>query len=432
MRPLLALLALALMHPVPASAARGVVYEPSEGSIDYAKKAWMLQFGDDIGVRWTSVSEVFSDDEPVTVLGGGSRHECTRKAAGTQALEAATHAIVSEVTRMNYDTAGLAIDRARDMLPCLTRAPSPELLAGFHFMRGIVAFYAEGTAKASERFQEALLVSPFLQWDTRYPPPVKPSFEGAIAGAMTAPTAFLSISPRVTKEGRLWLNGVEVDLRTRTRSLYSGTHLIQWAPDDATDTTNWVLDLKEGTSVAIVARRDAVDGLLAGDADAAVTEFTQAQILAPVERKAGSTLYVARSGEPVQFHGYDPLGSRWRPVDALSLKRHVSNGKRLQGIGVGLTILGSVFAGVGAGLYAHQRGEARRLEAIILPDQNRPGQREDYDKHIGEHTLHTQQANNGGFLGIVGGTLLLGGVPLAIIGSRRAAGAGFQRADPSR
>jgi hypothetical protein len=110
----------------------------------------------------------------------------------------------------------------------------------------------------------------------------------------------------------------------------------------------------------------------------------------------------------------------------------VSNGKRLQGIGVGLTILGSVFAGVGAGLYAHQRGEARKLEAIILPDQNRPGQREDYDKHIGEHTLHTQHANNAGFLGIVGGTLLLGGVPLAIIGSRRAAGAGFQRADPSR
>lgn len=420
-----------LLVPGAAEAAARVVLQDGDEAAVAVKTAWMAQFGDAVGVRFVGVAEVFPPAEPVMMLGDVNREVCAGEARSVLDFEAGSDAVIDLVAGMSYQEAGVAIGRVFEMLPCLTAAPSPEQLGHFQFMRGIVAFYFEGPAKATDRFEEALLVSPFLQWDTRYPPPVKPSFDEATMSAVQAESAFLSVSERVFTEGSLWLNGVGVDPRTRTHSLYAGTHLLQWKGAGAEATLNWVVHLDGGDSVALVEREDAVEMLLQGDAGPIVTEHVQAQVIAPVERNAGGVLYVAYEDDVVGFHSYDPIGSRWRPVDVLALERHVLGGERLQAVGIVMSVAGGFLLGGGLTVSGLRRDELADLRGEMF-DPDGTGSLRKVEEHIGEYNSAREQANTGIGFSIVGGALLVGGVPLSIFGGHRAAGGGFRRQNGSQ
>ncbi|GEM_PF-2077150 len=424
-----ALLLLSLLLPATATAStRVVLYEDGEDIQARVEAAWLTQFGDDIGVRWVGVSAVFPTDEAISVLGDVDLHGCEGEGRTVDDFEAASAAVIDEVTGMNYEGAGVAIEGVTAMLPCLTETPSAEQLGRFHFMRGVVAFYAEGPGKAVERFEEALLVSPFLQWDTRYPPPVKPSFDEAIVSAIAARSAFLSISPRVTSDGTLRIDGVAVDPRTRTRSLYVGTHLLQWTTPDGAATRTWVAELEAGDSLALVERADAVAMLLEGDADDAVTEFTQAQVLAPVERNAGGVLYVANAMDVVAFHSFDPIGSRWRPVDVLALERYTLTGDRMRTAGTVMSVAGGLALGFGAAVATLGRVGASSAHDEVFDPATGQGSRGKLNDALTDYNYLRDFANTGSGVAVVGGALLVGGIPLAIFGNRRAQGAGFHKA----
>ena len=427
------LLFLAALLPASASAATGVLYDPAVGQQAVAT-AWVDQHGHDGDVRYISVDDVFDPAQPAILLGDARALPCAGEAADRAAFQALSQHADDSAFGMDYLGAATSLERLTRLLPCLTEVPDSAELSHFHLLRGVVAYYAQGQTEATKRFEEALLVTPFLQWDRRYPPDIRPSFEEAVRGALHAEKAFFSVSPRIVDEGTFYVNGLTFDPRTRTANLYAGSHLLQWVPTDG-PTATWVVQVDGGQFVTLVQRQDAVDALLTGRADAGVTEFALQRVLAPVEREAVATVAVAEDWDVMLFHEYDVLSGRWQLADLDAIEIWRQSGRGLRGAGVGL-IAGGVLAGVlggvigGRGAYDAD-GVVKDAAEHWEPVEGQSHQQADFgDLAQGVSRFSTAQTEIrlGMALGVVGGALTVAGVPLTILGDRRARAAGLSKA----
>jgi len=395
---------------------------------------WLLQNGPSEDPRFVSIDEVFPPSQTVVPLGDATVSGCEGERQPASALEAANEVVIDDFTNMEYLAAAASVERNQELLPCLNGAPRVEVLAQHHFLRGIVAYEAEGPQAAVERFEEALLVSPFLQWNELYPPTVRPSFEEAVKSAISAERAFITMSAEILEEGTLWLDGLAVDSRTRTSTLYAGTHLVQWKPTDG-ELLSWSVEAGPGQSLTLVHRRDAVRELLTGRAGAEVTTFARDRVLAPVER-AGGSLIVAQEDEIVLFHRYSQEEGRWRLADVRDLLEYRREGQRMRTAGQAMTIGGAILGLVGGGLAiggAVSQDTIRsqieialdeshpEYEGVVAEDVEAVGGPQAYFRAWGGPYRTAQSIEQAGsVLSIVGGGFTIAGIPLQIIGSKRA------------
>lgn len=424
------LLLLGLLLPSAAPAATAVVYDPALGEKEVAT-AWLQQQGRDVDVRYVSVDEVFDPSSPAVLLGDVTPAVCGGEPADRQAFQSVALEVDEAAFGMEYLTASAALDRQTALLPCLNEVPDSAELSHYHFMRGVVAWYAEGPAVATKRFEEALLVTPFLQWERRYPPELRPSFEEAVRSALEAEKALFSVSGGIVEAGTFYVNGLAFDPRARTTNLYEGTHLLQWVPAEGA-TATWMVEVRGGQFVTLVHRPDAVSALLAGRADAGVTEFAMSRVLAPVEREAVSTVAVAESWDVILFHEYDVANSTWRLADLEAIELWRQTGRNLRLTGVGLMLGGAVagvLGGVLGGLGANETQRiADRLEPVWQPVEGHEFQQGPYSELSVESTRYVAaqgQIRIGIGLGVVGGALVVAGIPVTITGDRRAKAAGI-------
>ncbi len=133
----------------------------------------------------------------------------------------------------------------------------------------------------------------------------------------------------------------------------------------------------------------------------------------------------------VAFHSYDPIGTRWRPVDVLALERYVLTGRRMRTSGTVMVVGGSVALGVGSVLAGLGRLGAEGAYQEVF-DGNGRGSRGKLDETITDYNYLRDFANTGSGIAVVGGALLVAGIPLTIFGTRRAQGAGFHKANVAK
>ena len=420
----------ALLAPTLASASTAVVYDPAVGE-KAVSAAWIAQHGSDADVRYISVDSVFAPDAPAILLGDVDAQPCAAEPADRAAFQALSAAADDAAFSMEYLAAATALERLARLLPCLTEVPDSAELSHFHLLRGVVAFYAQGEVEATRRFKEALLVTPFLQWNTRYPPAIRPSFEAAVRAALHAEKAFFSVSERIVEEGVFYVNGLAFDPRTRTANLYEGSHLLQWVPKGG-KTATWMVQVQGGQFITLVHRQDGVDALLAGHADAGVTEFAMGRVLAPVEREAVSSVAVAEDWEVMLFHHYDVLSQQWRLADleAIEIWRQTGRGVRAGGLAM---VAGGVVAGLVGGLLGgrgHYNADGIVKDAapywVEVPGREfSQAPLSEVGEGAPRFAISQAEMRFGLALGVVGGALVLAGVPITVAGDGRAKAAGL-------
>ena len=413
-----------LLLPGLAQAATAVVHSADAGE-QATRQAWIQQHGHDDGVRFVSVDEVFDPNAPAIVLGDAPTVACEREPGDTDELSLLNDAVFDLVLDQDYLPAVGALAEVEALLPCLNRVPSADLMGRFHFMRGVVAYYAGGEHAATRRFEEALLVSPFLQWDTTWPPVVKPTFDAAVAGALQARAALLSLSPGMVEAGSFWLDGRAVDARTRTSALYEGTHLLQWRPAGG-EVSSWVVEAEAGHFVTVVHRGDAVEALLSGHADAGVTAFAVERVLAPVERQAMAQLAVAEPWEVTLFHVHEPQTGRWQLADLDAIDRWRRSGRQLRTAGIGMILGGLAGAGIGVATVAGGVEQAREIHGDIF-DEDGYGSLSGLTLLQPAYARAQAQVRVGWTLTFVGAAVSLGGIPVTIAGDQRTRASGLHQ-----
>lgn len=437
MRPLHLLLLLGLLTSSAQAAEPVTVVLHGAGADDRAvRDAWLRQGYTDTATRFTSTDELFPEG-PVVLLGDSEVATCEGEPTTPADLDAFNDSIVDSLAEMEYLTASTRLEGAEPLIACLSEPPDPQALGLYHFLRGVVAFHAEGPGVATDRFEEALLASPFLQWDARYPPTVRPAFDAAVSSAMAGEKAFVGVSGRIVEEGTLWIDGVGVDRRTRTTTVYEGTHLLQWRSPEGV-TRSWLVFSEGGETLALAHRTDAEQALLTGRADPLLTGWAWDRVFAPVEEQVGR-LFAAQDVEGVYaFHHLDALGGRWILADAGRLARYRSRGRNLRSVGIGVSIGGLVLTGLGIGVSVDTLVRANHFEEAIQSGFAIDPSADDADEAYNDvrsnvGTLLTERSDlrsnltAGWTLGIVGGVFTLGGIPLQVIGDQKARGVGFGR-----
>ena len=407
---------------------------------ELVREAWVQQHGDVPGVRFATLDQVLPPEEPAVILGDTEVVGCGGDPVSPADLTAANRAALDSLAMMEYRQASKTLAEVDALLPCLSGAPRPMDLAAYHMLRGIVAFETKGPEEASKRFEEGLLVSPFLQWDERFPPSVKPAFDAAVKTAITAERGFLSVSPGIMTSGSLWLDGLAVDPRTRTTTVYEGLHLLQWKEGDA-PVRSWMVAVEPGDSLVLVQRADAVADLLAARADALLSVHARDQVLAPIERRPGAALVVAEPAEIMLFHRFEAEAG-WTVADVDALDDYRAAGRRMRNGGIGLSILGGVVAIIGSVAMIDGKSTQNEVERLI-----RKGYREDELDEADEDDLEIlnespearfnnnqsdfrtagQDLRAGIALGIAGTALSIGSVPIIVIGEGRANAKGLNR-----
>ena len=396
-----------------------VVFDPAEGAGEQATRdAWLDQFGRDAQVRFVSAETVFPATSQLVLLGDAAVASCDGDPVDAAGFSALTDAVADKLAMMEYLEAATALSEAEAALPCLSETPTTDALGRHHFLRGVVAFYGDGHEAAVDRFEEALLASPFLQWDERFPPPLRPAFDEAVTSALAAGSAFLGVSGRITAEGGLWLDGLPVDRRTRTTTLFEGTHLVQWRPEGA-GLMSWIVHAGEGQSVELVHRADAMAQLLTGGAGAALTDYAMARVLAPVEREAGARLFVAQPWDVTLFHEFDNAGQRWWLADIDAIEDWRASGRRMRGAGIGMLAGGLATFIIGGAVGIDGYVYAADTRSLIYGD-DLIGLRSDFDALAPSFNEARRQAGVGVGLSVVGGVVAIAGVPLLATGHQRA------------
>ncbi len=400
---------------------------------DFVRSAWVQQQGDVPGVRFVSADAVFPAAQSAVFLGDAEVRGCEGDSTSPADLTALNRKALDLLAEMEYLSASTSLAEADRLIPCLTGAPRPMDLAAYHMLRGIVAFETDGPEEASARFEEGLLVSPFLQWDERFPPSVKPAFDAAVKTAIAAEKAFLSVSDGILEGGSLWLDGLAIDPRTRTTTVYEGTHLLQWKQRDA-PVVSWVVQAGAGNSLILMHRGDALQALLHGSADRVLSEYAWNQVLAPVERGPESSLFVAESAGVVLFHRFDPGTRGWELADVDAVEDYREGGRRLRNAGIVSSIGGGVMAIVGlatlfdgAILLSAVDKDIRDAALTSDSDDDAGGPIEAFNNGQADFRTGAQQIEFGLTFGVVGSLLSIGSVPIIAIGEGQAHALGLNR-----
>ena len=380
-----------------------ILYEPGddpEAALARVRASWRAQkgrFALELA-EFQPVTGLLPPEQRLFLLGPARSLPCTQEFPVTS--EAFTN-MVRQGTRslawLEFDRVGVTLAMASGSLPCLSGVAERPALSRYHLLRGVSAYYSQGSKAARDEFRRGLLVSPFLQWDSDHPPDAEPAFREAVSDALRTGRGMLAISPGVVTEGNLWINGEAVDPRTRTRDLFAGLHLLQWGTSDRFVTLHTPVEAGQG--IGLAHRTDLLLALVTREADR-LTELWIADRLDTEARQGGfdEVVVAAPTAELVLFHRYEPGQGSWQEARAEALRAQIERGRRLrtQGLAIGLGGVAVTLLGMGMTWAGLVNGLDRPAEAL--------------------------SATVGLVLVGVGGTGVLIGIPLLARGTKMARG----------
>lgn len=166
--------------------------------------------------------QLLSETGP-SLAGQGELTSCAGVAVPAETFDGAVAAAERAIQFVDPTSALAALQRAEDMLPCLSQPPSSNLLARAAFLRGLAD--PEGATAA---FTEAFSRRPALAWDDNFPPAGRAAFEAGRAMASSSSPATMRVVPEPIA-GTFWVDGHQVQTDHGTVQLAPGRRLIQFA-----------------------------------------------------------------------------------------------------------------------------------------------------------------------------------------------------------
>ncbi len=379
-------------------------------------RAYRWQFGAGADPDLLDLSQLLAGYGKAQLLGQVAPEPCAGEATAPAAFDELVARASGSVAYVDHADAAEALRLAHGSLACLTGPVSPDSLSRYYFLRGMVAFHQQGPAAARREFRAGLLVSPFLQWDPLFPPDAMPSFEAALADALKADRAFLSISPGTFDGGRVWLDGVKVDPRTRTTPIFAGVHLIQWAPERGPFRT-FAAGVAGGADAELVTTQDLASNFVSRTGSRIQLDFVEG--LVRTGREAGSgALVTAQPGPVVLFHRREPGQEEWKLADLAAGEARIAGARRTQTAGGVLIAAGVASAVVGAVLAGTAAAESSSIHARLFSGSAAGASSADFEALSPLYAAQQDQGRAGWALAISGGVLTSTGIPIVIGGVR--------------
>ena len=374
MRLLLLLLLLLLAAPARAATTL-VLFDPGEDpetALERARTAWRAQKGRFAlqRVEFRPLSDLLPPEQRLFLLGPVRPTPCGEDfPVSAEAFTNLVRQGAGSLSYLEFDQVQATLDLAHRSLPCLSGVAERPSLSRYHLLRGVSAFYSQGSKAARDEFRRGLLVSPFLQWDSDHPPDAEQAFRAAVSDALRTGRGMLAISPGVVSEGTLWINGEPVDPRIQTRDLFAGLHLLQWSTSDRFVT--FQMPVEAGQGIGLAHRSDLLLALTSRHADR-LTELWIADRLDEEAKGSGllEVVVAAPDAELVLFHRYDPQTRSWDEARAETLREQIERGRRMrsQGLAIGLGGAAVTLLGMGmtwAGLVNGLQRPAEALSATV-------------------------------------------------------------------
>jgi hypothetical protein len=255
-----------------------------------------------------TLTALVSGDLPV-VVGGATVSYCEGDPGSNAAIKALVEATESKVLFMEFESAKMDLDMARDLERCLTEPLDAAVASRAHYLRAMVAVGSGDPGAAWPEFLQAVNLKPDITWDENFPPDGRTAFKGAVAAIKVGETQDFHLVP--PPEIGLWVDGI-VQGNAEKVALKPGAHVLQLGTEGSPLTT-YVVDLPEETRAAML-----FPGKLEDDrADWAGDGATRGRLEAVLAANSqGAIAYVSLPGQVLwQF---DPGPWKWTDLSGVS------------------------------------------------------------------------------------------------------------------
>lgn len=401
-----------------------VLYGPASPSTDREQRAlaaYRLQSGERRGspsVR--HVDSALKAIPALELLTDGEQVACPGSPIPVETLTTELDEAERLVVYVRVDEANVLLDRLEGLLPCVAGTLPREDLARIWFLQGVGRAYAGQDEAARQDFQRGLVVAPALAWDERFPPGPQALFREAIDRARMAPSASLSVEPRVGEGATLWLDGMELPAGGGQLTVAEGRHLFQWQLEDGGFTTR-VVEVGAGDAMRAIGRGDVAASALDGGGTPEARERAAGALREVAASLGVETVYLAQLGEVDLLHRFDPGTGAWSVADEGSVALR-TRARHYRTAGQGLLFPGLVLLAAGTAL-----GISGYVISGDLADEE-PGihNQEEYAQKETRYRNARTQAYVGYTLAGVGAAAVGVGIPLTAAGGRleRSLGAG--------
>jgi hypothetical protein len=406
-----------------------VLYGPGEPAADREQRAlaaYRLQSGERRGspaVR--HVGTALTTVPTLDLLTDGEQIACPGSPIPTETLTSELAEAERLVVYVRVDEATVLLDRLEGLLPCVAGTLPREELARIWFLQGVGRAYAGQDDAAREDFQRALVVAPALAWDERFPPGPQALFREAVDRARMAPSAALSVEPRVGESATLWLDGMELPAGGGQLTVAQGRHLFQWQLADGGFTTR-VVEVGAGDTLQVLGRGDLASSALDGSGSPEARTRAGGALREAAAAAGVETVYLAHLGEVDLLHRYDPASEEWTVADdgSVALRTRARN---YSAAGQSLLFPGLVLlaAGTVMGISGHAITRELVDEAAEIHNQ---------EEYLQKETRY-RNARTGAYVGYtlaaVGAAAVGVGIPLTAEARRLSRSLGAGSASPS-
>lgn len=351
-----------------------LLYGPDGPGLDLEERAaatFNLQSADGrLSPSVRHVSDALGDVAEIEVVGADEVLACPGAPVTAEVYTKELDLALEHILYVRIDEASQALERLRGMLPCIHDPLSGRDLAQISFLEGIGLSYAGEDDAAREAFRQALLVSPELDWEPRFPPGPELLFRQAIQAALRTPSAQLEVAAQVGDLATLWVDGVEFGPDGGTAPLAEGRHLVQWRTGAGGFGTRW-LEVVSGTVIAVYSRDDVARAAVTGEGRSGSLDRARGALIRLAEQTGVDRIHLAEFSAVDLLHVFEPADGAWERTDAGVVARRV-RARRQQDAGKGILVGGGALALAGGVVTLTGYVRARQLlgesEDIISPD----------------------------------------------------------------
>jgi len=357
------------------------------------------------------VGTAFGAVAELEVHGAGGTLTCEGAGVTAEALATELDAALDDVFYVRIEEAEDRLERLDAQLPCLSAVLPREQLARIPFLQGVALAYGGDHVAAREAYRRALVVSPDLEWDARFPPGAEVYFGRAFQDALRSETATLAVAPRVGTEGTLWVDGEEFPEDGGEATLAVGRHLLQWTLEQGAF-ASMVVDVTGGERITVFRRADVQDAAVRG-LGLGPALVRAAEALQQLATDAGvDEIHLAELGAADLLHRFDPVAGVWEVADE-GILAHRLQRRRVHQAGAVTMIAGGVVAAVGAAIGISGFVEAQGLYDGMVDIHYK----EEFLEQGEQYAQRETQMNVGLTMAGVGGAVMVVGIPLSTAGT---------------
>ena len=358
------------------------------------------------------VGTVVAGVPEVEVVGGGESRACPGSHISLVEFqrtreEAEAHVLYGRRVEME-----LALERLGALLPCLNEVLPRGELVQIGFLEGIGHAYLGEEELARESFRRALVVSPTLAWDERYPPDYGYIFDHAIRDALLTAVAEIEIGSRVNEAAALWIDGEPFPAGGVVSTLAVGTHLLQWKLHEGGFHTRAVR-VEEDQRLTVISRGDVADAAITGQGSEAARALAERALRDAAAATGVTRVHLAELGDVDLLHRFDADTGQRTLTDEGMLTQRLASRRLTTAGGISMGAAG-VLGGVGTVLALHGYTNASDL----LNDAEDVGSEGQFDEMDLQYGAYRREAILGCVILGAGGVALATGIPMVTAGAR--------------